>query len=107
MKNEKRTLNLNFNAQLFWKSKNYLVSFFISQLLYRNDNQNFLSNFVYQFMKKIKLHFRYTDYPAIWSCKNGRYEGSFIDDSVIARDKVNRILTKNFPTNISKKKEEM
>ena len=58
-------------------------------------------------MKKMKLHFRYTDYPAIWSCKNGRYEGSFIDDSVIARDKVNRILTKNFPTNISKKKEEM
>ena len=66
-------------------------------------------------MKKMKLHFRYTDYPAIWSCKTGRYEGSFIDDSVIARDEVikrtNRILTKVFPTksiptNISEKKED-
>ena len=61
MKNEKRTSNLNFNVQLFLKWKNGLVLFFMSQLQYRNENQNFISNFVFQFIKKTKWHFRYRD----------------------------------------------
>ena len=51
-KNEKQTSNLNFNVQIFWKSKNHLVWCFLSQLHYRNENQNFISNFVFQFIKK-------------------------------------------------------
>ena len=61
MKNEKQTSNLNFNVQLFWKLKNHLFWCFLSQLQYRNENQNFLSNFIFQFIKKTKRHFRYTD----------------------------------------------
>ena len=34
------------------------------QLQYRNKNQNFTSNFVFQFIKKTKLHFMYTDCDA-------------------------------------------
>ena len=34
---------------------------FMSQLQYRNENQNFVSNFVFQFIKKMKWHFGYTD----------------------------------------------
>ena len=33
----------------------------MSQLQYRNENQNFIPNFVFQFIKKTKWHFRYTD----------------------------------------------
>ena len=33
----------------------------MSQLQYRNENQNFLSNFVFQFIKKMKWRFRFTD----------------------------------------------
>ena len=33
----------------------------MSQLQHRNENQNFISNFVLQFIKKTKWHFRYTD----------------------------------------------
>ena len=32
----------------------------MSQLQHRNENQNFISNFVLQFIKKTKWHFRYT-----------------------------------------------
>ena len=49
--------NLNFNVQLFWKSKNHLFWCFLSQLQYRNENQNFFSNFIFQFIKKTKWHF--------------------------------------------------
>ena len=35
----------------------------MSQLQYSNENENFISNFVFQFTKKMKLHFRYTDSP--------------------------------------------
>ena len=35
----------------------------MSQLQYRNENQNFISNFVFQFIKKAKWHFSYTDLP--------------------------------------------
>ena len=52
MKNEKQTSNSNFNVQLFWKSENHLFCYFLSQLLYRNENQNFISNFIFQFIKK-------------------------------------------------------
>ena len=52
MKNEKRTSNLNFNVQLFWKSKNHFILGFTSQLQYKNKNQNFISNFGFQFIKK-------------------------------------------------------
>ena len=42
----------------------------MSQLQYRNENQNFLSNFVFQFIKKMKWHFRYKDSLAhVFSCK--------------------------------------
>ena len=60
-KNGKRNSNLNFNAQLFWKSKNHLVWCFMSQLKYWKETQNFISNFVFQFIKKMLWHFRYTD----------------------------------------------
>ena len=35
-----------------------LVRCFMSQLQYRNGSQNFISNFVFQFIKKMKWHFR-------------------------------------------------
>ena len=54
MKNEKQTSNLNFNVQLFWKSENHLFWCFLSQLQYRNKNQNLISNFIFQFIKKNK-----------------------------------------------------
>ena len=54
MKNEKRTSNLNFNVQLFWKSKNHFVLCFTSQLQHKNKNQNFISNFTFQFIKKTR-----------------------------------------------------
>ena len=62
MKNEKQTSNLNFNVQRFWKSENHLFWCFLSQLQYRNENQNFISNFIFQFIKKSKWHFGCTDY---------------------------------------------
>ena len=34
----------------------------MSQLQYRNENQNFISNFVFKFIKKMKWHLRYTDF---------------------------------------------
>ena len=64
MKNEKQTSNLNFNVQLFWKSENHLFWCFLSQLQYRKENQNFISNFIFQFIKnknKTKWHFGYPD----------------------------------------------
>ena len=61
MKNEKQTSNLNFNVQLFWKSENQLFWCFLSQLQYRNENQIFISNFLFQFIKKAKWHFGCTD----------------------------------------------
>ena len=36
----------------------------MSQFQYRNKNQNFISNFVFQFIKKTKWHFGYTDQGA-------------------------------------------
>ena len=33
----------------------------MSQLQYSNENENFISNFVFQFTKKMKWHFRYAD----------------------------------------------
>ena len=51
--------------EAIWLFYTYLLCFvwlFMSQLQYRNKNQNFLSNFVFQFIKKkMKWHFRYTD----------------------------------------------
>ena len=55
MKNEKQTSNLNFNVQLFGKSKNHLFWCFLSQLQYRNENQNLISNFIFQFIKKNEM----------------------------------------------------
>ena len=63
MKNEKQTFNLNFNVQLFGKSKNHLFWCFLSQRQYRNENLNLISNFVFQSIKKTKWHFGDTDYP--------------------------------------------
>ena len=34
----------------------------MSRFQHRNKNQNFVSNFVFQIIKKKKWHFRYTDY---------------------------------------------
>ena len=53
---------------LFWNQKtNYnlvhvFLMFLISQCQYRNENQIFISNFVLQFMKNMKWHFRCTDF---------------------------------------------
>ena len=55
MKNEKRTSDLNFNVQLFRKWEIHLTLCFMSQLQYRNENQNFISDFVFQFIKKNKM----------------------------------------------------
>ena len=55
MKNEKRTSDLNFNVQLFRKWEIHLPLCFMSQLQYRNENQNFISDFVFQFIKKSKM----------------------------------------------------
>ena len=33
----------------------------MSQLQFRKENQNFISNFLFQFIKKMKWHFGYTD----------------------------------------------
>ena len=38
----------------------------MSQPQYRNKNQNFISNFVFQFIEKTKWHFRYTDLEHLW-----------------------------------------
>ena len=68
----------NFSVPI-WKSKNHLVWCFTHQLQYRNENQIFISNCVFQFIKKMKWHFRYTDckcllrptlYENILSCLN-------------------------------------
>ena len=61
LQNEKQTSNLNFYVQLFWKSGNHLFWCFLSQLHYRNENLNFISNFIFQFIKKTKWHVGYTD----------------------------------------------
>ena len=37
----------------------------MSQFQYRNENQNSISNFVFQFVRKMKWHFGYTDLPGI------------------------------------------
>ena len=50
-KNKQRTSNLNSNVQVFSKSKNHLVWCAMSQL-HKNENQNFVSNFVFQFTKE-------------------------------------------------------
>ena len=59
----------------FEKSKNHLVLCFTSQFRYRNGIQNFISNFVFQFMKKTKWHFRYTDFTG--SLKKQQLTGFF------------------------------
>ena len=57
---------MNFNVQLFWKSKTHLVLCFISQLQYRKEDLNFKSNIAFQFIKKTKWHFRYTDLKCVY-----------------------------------------
>ena len=42
------------------KNSLVLVFCFMYQLQYRNKNENFISNFAVQFIKKTKCHFRYT-----------------------------------------------
>ena len=58
MKIEKQISKLNFNVQLFENQKTF---FSTHQLQYRNENQIFITNCVFQFIKKMKWHFRYTD----------------------------------------------
>ena len=60
MKNEKQTSDLNFSDQLFWKSENHLFWCFLSQLQYKNENQNFTINFIFQFIKKNEMALGYT-----------------------------------------------
>ena len=36
--------------------------FYVSKFQYRNKNRNFISNFVFQFIKKTKCHIGYTDF---------------------------------------------
>ena len=76
MKNEKQTSNLNFNVQLFWKSEKHLFWCFLFQFQYRNENQNFISNFVFQFIKKTKWQFGYTDLTGI---AEGSFDSRFKD----------------------------
>ena len=63
MKNEKETSNLNFNVHLFGKPEKHFGLCFKSQLQYKNKNQNFVSNFAFQFiLDKKKWHFRYMEW---------------------------------------------
>ena len=64
MKNQNRTLNLNFNVQLFWKSKKYLILGFMSQLQYRNENQNFIPISYFNLLIKWNGTLGYTDFSA-------------------------------------------
>ena len=48
----RQTSDWNFNVQLFWKPKNRLMLCFMSQLQYSSKTQKFISNFVYQVIKK-------------------------------------------------------
>ena len=50
----------NFKLKIEWPFRctdsDYLVR--ISQLQYRNENQNIIPNFIFQFVKKTKWHIR-------------------------------------------------
>ena len=84
MKNGKQISSFNFNVHLFWKSKYHLVLCFMSQLQYRNKNQNFISNFVFQFIKKAKWHFGYMGFGCLFVVtldgyrKNRTFRGGFV-----------------------------
>ena len=56
-------MNFKFESEssVILKIENHLVLCFMSQLQIRNKNQNFISNLVFQFIKKMKWHFRFTD----------------------------------------------
>ena len=43
------------------------MSQLMTQLQYRNENQNFISNFVFQFIKKTKWSLRYTDSQVLFN----------------------------------------
>ena len=47
----------------FKNRKNHLFWCFLPKLEYRNENQNYISYFIFQFIKKMKWHFGYTDFP--------------------------------------------
>ena len=47
----------------------------MSQLQYRNESQNFISNFVFQFIKKTKRHFGNT--YSVTSLKKGHHHKCF------------------------------
>ena len=62
MKNEnfsKFVLLLNQKTNYTFSTR--IVLCFMSQFQCRNKNQNFISNFIFQFIKKTKWHFGYTD----------------------------------------------
>ena len=61
MKNEKHTSNSNFNIQLFWRLEDDLFWYFLSQLLYRNENQTLFLISHFNLSKKTKWHFGYTE----------------------------------------------
>ena len=65
--------------------------FYVSKFQYRNKNQNFISNFVFQFTKKTKWHFGYTDFtpfmlPLIWPfhSRNMKHYIKRIHESMVA-----------------------
>ena len=65
--------------------------FYVSKFQYRNKNQNFISNFVFQFIKKTKWHFGYTDFtpfmlPLIWPfhSRNMKHYIKRIHESMVA-----------------------
>ena len=64
MKNQNRTSNLNFNVQSFWKSKKHLILCFMSQLQYRNENQNFIPISYFNLSIKWNDTLGYTDFSA-------------------------------------------
>ena len=43
------------------------MSQLMTQLQYRNENQNFISNFVFQFIKKTKWSLRYADSQVLFN----------------------------------------
>ena len=51
----------------FEKLKNHLVFCSTSQLQYKEENQHFISNFIFQCIKEMERHFRYTNlHGLVW-----------------------------------------
>ena len=87
-----------------------LILIFLSQLQYRNENQNVISNFIFQFIKKAKWHFGYTDceltgiyiFSQLSNLLPQEDIGSYRDDGLILLRNTNGQLTDRIKKNVIK-----